>query len=97
MWGYGNHFGNFFRFGLMNVVFVSRHFAQKSDALLQNQILEVSSEGIQGNSAQRPTAEECLCYPWLQTASTPFLHHAVPLSVLELLVKYDARICSSKD
>lgn len=50
-----------------------------------------------GNPAQRPTAEECLCYPWLQPGAAAFLNHKVPLSVLDRLVKYDSRIWGSKD
>ncbi|CAK9095238.1 Calcium-dependent protein kinase 27 [Durusdinium trenchii] len=66
-----------------------RHASAQAEALC--------SRMLESNPAQRPTAEECLCYPWLQPGAAAFLNHKVPLSVLDRLVKYDSRIWGSKE
>ena len=53
------------------------------------------SQMLETEPKQRPTAQECLCYPWLQPES-PFLSTPVSLLVLERLAQYDARIHGSQ-
>ncbi|CAJ1438475.1 unnamed protein product [Effrenium voratum] len=63
-----------------------RHASAQAEALC--------SRMLESNPAQRPTAAECLRYPWLQ--ETNFCK-MVPLPVLDRLVKYDARVHESKE
>jgi len=65
-----------------------RHASAQAEALCSGM--------LESNSAQRPSAEECLCYQWLQPGRTT-LCNVVPMPVLERLLHYDARIRGSKE
>lgn len=66
-----------------------RHASAQAEALC--------SRMLESNPAQRPTADECLCYPWLQPGATAGLCNVVPKPVFERLLQYDARIRGSKE
>lgn len=66
-----------------------RHASAQAEALC--------SRMLESNPAQRPTADECLCYPWLQPGATSVLCNVVPTTVFERLLQYDARIRGSKE
>ncbi|CAE7705358.1 CPK30 [Symbiodinium sp. CCMP2456] len=57
-----------------------RHASAQAEALC--------SRMLESDAARRPSAADCLCYPWLQSGSK-FCFKMVPLSVLEKIIQIE--------